>query len=36
MEERPGLTLHAFVQIGIISEIMDKLAAGWRRLGAPE
>ena len=36
MEERPGLSLHAFVQIGVISEIADKIAAGWRLLGLPE
>jgi hypothetical protein len=36
MEERPGLPLHAFSQIGTISEIADKVAAGWRLLGLPE
>ena len=36
MEERPGLSLRAFVHIGVISEITDKIAAGWRLLGLPE
>jgi adenylate cyclase len=36
MEERPSLPLHAFVQIGMIREITDKIAAGWRLLGLPE
>ncbi len=36
IEERPGLPLHAFVQIGTIDELTDKIASGWRLLGLPE
>ncbi len=36
LEERPESRLHIFLQIGIISEITDKMAAGWRLLGLPE
>jgi tetratricopeptide (TPR) repeat protein len=36
LEERPDLRLHLFYQLGVISEIADKIAAGWRLLGLPE
>ena len=36
MEDRPGLRLQAFLQIGMVGEIADKVAAGWRLLGLPE
>jgi len=36
LEERPDLRLHAVSQMGLISEIADKIAAGWRLLGLPE
>ena len=36
LEERPDVRLRGQFQIGIISEITDKVAAGWRLLGLPE
>ena len=36
LDERPDVRLHKLLQIGMISEITDKMAAGWRLLGLPE
>ncbi len=36
LEERPDVSLRALSQIGIMSEIADKIAAGWRLVGLPE
>ncbi len=36
LEERPDLRLRSLSQIGLINEIADKIAGGWRLLGLPE
>ncbi len=36
VDERPDFRLRMLTQLGIISEITDKMAEGWRLLGLPE